>query len=134
MTTSELKDDNFWGVISYEIAGDGCLNGLWTNNDRSKNGIIMNEIARKEAGDRVDIPGNYQSSWIEPDRRPINANLKISENGISFNFEWFVDGEIVAPLFKGVGMRVGLYQIVCFYWKGDEDFNVETIFSGNPNP
>jgi hypothetical protein len=127
------SEKKFWGVVVYEIV-DSCLNGLWTNNDPQKGGVLMNEIARKidESGGNIigdyerkndkkreEIIGDYHVSWIEPNEEPTTGKLKITPKGIDYNFEWRVKGEVI---FKGIGMLVGLKQLVAFYWKTDETF------------
>lgn len=114
---------NFWGIVKYEIIGDGCLNGIWNNNDTSKNGVIMNEIARKKDKDKNNIEGEYSLSWIEPDQDPIVGTLSIKLNGIAYEFEWNIDKR--GPVYKGIGLMVGEVNLIAFYWKFNETFNIQ---------
>jgi len=43
-----------WGVVLYDILGDGCLNGVWTNN-HTEGKKTMNEIARKKRSPRKTL-------------------------------------------------------------------------------
>ena len=146
------SENKFWGVVVYEIVDDKCLNGLWTNNDPQKGGVLMNEIARKIdkkveeiicdyernldkkveeiicdyeknlAKKRKEIIGDYHVSWIEPNQVPIKGKLNITpttENVKVYSFTWSVDGEAE---FKGIGMLLGLKQLVAFYWKDGDTY------------
>jgi hypothetical protein len=115
-----------WGMIAYEIVGDGCLNGLWSNDDKGR-GKVMNEIARKKGPDskkwdkasdenRMNINGEYNCAWIERGEVPTIAELKISNMGSAYSFEWLVDG---VEHFIGVGRQVGAKQVLVTYWDGD---------------
>ncbi len=119
----EQNTNKFWGIVVYEIVGNGCLNGLWTNNDAKKGGSIMNEIARKSDKKESEIIGDYTVAWIEADQEAVTGTLKITPNGITYNFEWFVENEDRSR-FKAIGMQVGLSQVVAFYWKSGDTFCV----------
>lgn len=116
-TNSKSK---FWGIVNFEIIGDGCLTGIWTNNDVSRGGIIMNEIARKSDGKQNEIVGSYYVSWIEPNQQPIIGTLEITQSGEELHFEWASSNNI--SMFKGVGLHVGLQNVIVFYWKTGDNF------------
>ncbi len=119
---TEKKHIQFWGIINYEIIGDGCLNGVWTNNFEHKGGVIMNEIARKrENCQNSRIDGEYYVSWIEPNQTPINGKLSISIIREEMHFTWNIDNTNV---FSGVGLQVGLKNIIAFYWKFGEEIHL----------
>lgn len=119
METLQQTTNKFWGIVNYEVKGDGCFNGIWTNNDANKGGVIMNEIARKNDNNPNEIIGDYYVSWIEPNQPATFGFLKISPNGIAYDFEWLVDN---TSMFKGIGMQVGLHQVIAFYWKTGDTF------------
>lgn len=118
-----MKTDkpNFWGIVVYEIIGDGCLNGVWTNNESDK-GLIMNEISRKKDGQESNIAGDYTVAWIEPNQEPTCGTLEISED---YSLEW--KGKKGNSIFRGKGVKTGTKQLVAIYWKTDEPI----CFGGN---
>lgn len=121
---AEKRCKQFWGIVNYEIIGDGSLNGIWTNNFEQRGGLIMNEIARKIDNSQNDIfEGEYYVSWIEPNQEPINGRLKIASiHSGELRFEWTINDN--SGGFKGVGLRVGLNNIIAFYWKTDEKIHL----------
>ncbi len=112
-----------FGLVVYEIAGNGCLNGMWSNN--FSNGIFMQEIARKIKNKNDDeISGEYFVSYIEPEIEPIIGKLTIEKNNDeTYNLKWHhlraswekeeTDPSIV---FEGIGMKTGEKQLTVFYW------------------
>lgn len=115
-----------WGITVYEIAGNGCLNGLGTNNDNGKS--LINEIARKKDGSHMkDVDGEYIVSYIEPkDDRPFSGTLIITPNANgSYKFQWkqlkdCQDLKREKIGFEGVGLKTGMNQITAFYWQTQE--------------
>jgi hypothetical protein len=111
-----------WGIIIYDIAGDGCLNGLWNNNNNSKM-RVMNEIARNMQDEpnaiySDDITGLYTVSGIdERGNKPNCDELRVSStpNSSIYRFEWNNLGNRV---FTGSGFRIGLNKIAITYWDG----------------
>lgn len=107
-------ENELWGIVVYERVGNGCLNGLWTNNDNSAN--FMNEIARKKEGeDKNNFSGNYTISYIEPNNIAYSGELKIVGNGI-YNFDWNINVGS-NTIFKGVGFKTGENQLTAIYWQ-----------------
>ncbi len=131
MTTKQLIDalrianqnEELWGLIVYEIVGDGCLNGMWTNNDNllwtNNSRRIMNEIARKSDGEHNNINGDYSVTYIDFNNVTLSGTLTITENNGIFNFEWTINIPNNNPnpfIFTGVGMRTGERQLTAIYW------------------
>jgi len=105
-----------WGMILYDIIGDGCLNGVWTNT-HTESKKIMNEIARKKKGDDKDpIAGEYYVSWIEEKGGPVSGTLKVESRITHYSFEWVVSGKVS---FKGVGILMGADKLAVTYWDGE---------------
>ncbi len=111
------ENDDFWGMVVYDIHENGCLNGLWTNN--SNEGVVRNEIAVKTPkGDGID--GNYNVTWIEIDgevSEKVELEIK-KENGV-YKLEW--KGE-----FKGKGFLINK-KLVITYWKHDVELKFEKV-------
>jgi len=118
-TETKENKKKFWGIVNYEIIGDGCLNGTWTNNDVGRGGVIMNEIARKNDNKQNEVVGSYYASWIEPNQQPITGALQITQHGEELHFEWTSNN---VSVFKGVGLQVGLHNVIAFYWKTGDTF------------
>lgn len=115
MRTRKNQSEPLWGMIHYDLIGDGCLNGIWTNNDMAP-GVLLNEIARKIDIPRNELQGQYHCSWIEPDEEPTNGLLRIVQTEVRFDLEWTVDGQV---RFRGVGMQLGVDRLVVLYWGAD---------------
>jgi hypothetical protein len=101
-----------WGMIEYEIVGDGCLNGTWNNNFSVRN-LVMNEIARKIGTPRNTIEGTYHAAWLEGQEPAVVARLTIIAAGTSYSLEWIVEGEVA---FNGVGRQIGPTKLIVMYW------------------
>lgn len=71
-----VSNPQFWGMVIYEKMGDGCLNGLWNNNDVNNTRRIHNEIARKKGNKKKDVAGDYTVSWIERNGEAISGILR----------------------------------------------------------
>ncbi|HEY8970998.1 MAG TPA: hypothetical protein VIM64_17955 [Puia sp.] len=105
-----------WGVVLYDILGDGCLNGVWTNN-HTEGKKTMNEIARKKRSPEKDpIAGEYYVSWIEEKGGPVTGTLRIESRITHYSLEWVVSGK---SSFKGVGILVGEDRLAVTYWEGE---------------
>jgi hypothetical protein len=113
MDFEKLLLNEFWGLVTYTIVGD-CLNGLWSNNDPMKSGLIMNEIARKIPEGRFGITGKYNVSWIDAHAEPTFGTLEIVEQNGLFTFSWSIDQ---SEFFRGRGFRLNIDRLVVFYWK-----------------
>jgi len=116
MKNKKGSGSQLWGMITYELMGDGCMNGTWTNiHTESKK--VMNEIARKKDGiDRGELPGEYYVSWIENKGGPVSGTLKIESRVTHYYFEWIVSGKVS---FRGVGMQVTDKRLAVTYWDGE---------------
>ena len=116
MKNKKGSGSQLWGMITYELMGDGCMNGTWTNiHTESKK--VMNEIARKKDGvDKGDLSGEYYVSWIENKGGPVSGTLKIESRITHYYFEWIVSGKVS---FRGVGMQVTDKRLAVTYWDGD---------------
>ena len=106
-----------WGMILYDIIGDGCMNGVWTNT-HTETKKIMNEIARKKKGAEKDpIAGEYYVSWIEEKGGPVSGILRVESKITYYAFEWIVSGK---TSFRGVGTLLGDDRLAVTYWDGEE--------------
>jgi hypothetical protein len=116
MKNKKSGSSQLWGMIIYELMGDGCMNGLWTNiHTESKK--VMNEIARKKTvGDASDLTGEYYVSWIEAKGGPVSGTLKIESRITHYYLEWIVSGKVS---FKGVGLQVAEKRLLVTYWDGE---------------
>ena len=116
MKNKKGSGSQLWGMITYELMGDGCMNGTWTNiHTESKK--VMNEIARKkDSADKSDLSGEYYVSWIENKGGPVSGTLKIESRITHYYLEWIVSGKIS---FRGVGMQVGDRRLTVTYWDGE---------------
>jgi len=121
MATVVANTNTFWGMVIYEIRGDGTLHGEWKNN-RHSNDSILSEIARKD-DDTTTIEGRYTISWIEEDRQAHNGTLQIVriQNDTALSFIWR-EGD--AEVFRGMGMPIGLNRIAVTYWDERTDLNL----------
>jgi hypothetical protein len=105
-----------WGIVLFDILGDGCLNGVWTNT-HTESKKVMNEIARKKKGDEKDrIAGEYYVSWIEEKGGPVSGTLKVESRITHYSFEWIVSGKI---FFAGVGLLIQENKLAVTYWDGE---------------
>jgi hypothetical protein len=105
--------NNFFGVVVYSIADDGCLNGLWTN--IANDGKIMNEIAKK-SDTKISLDGEYNVTYIEVDKQSYNGILKIdlikdTENTY-YQLNWIFTDK---TKFLGKGFKIGK-QLIVSYW------------------
>lgn len=106
-----------WGMVIYDLIGDGCLNGIWTNT-HTECKKIMNEIARKKKREEKDeFAGEYYVSWIEEKGGPVSGTLKIESRITHYYLEWVVSGKVS---FRGVGIPMTSKQLVVTYWDGEE--------------
>lgn len=116
MATTVANSRSFWGMIIYEITGDGTLHGTWKENRSGNADSIMNEIARKRDGNNDNsIVGTYTTAWIEADNQARTGTLTIAqiENNTAFSFIW--EGT-KRETFRGVGMPIGINRIAVTYW------------------
>lgn len=123
------ENKDLWGIVVYEIVGDGCLNGLGTNNYNGGN--FINEILRKKDGSKIidvrkDIEGKYSTSWIEPKEpnEPCCGTLEIipDNNDGTYKVKWMDiwgrrERENAPVEFEGIGVITGEKQLTVFYWE-----------------
>ncbi|MBI4929726.1 MAG: hypothetical protein HY841_03110 [Bacteroidetes bacterium] len=109
---------NLWGITVYEMVGDGCLNGLGSNNDMN-NGErfqFVNEIARKKDGSGNIIEGTYSVAWIEPrflsDKNHETLKIIPDDDG-TYKVQWIISEHVD---FEGAGIKTGEKQFTVFYW------------------
>ena len=107
-------DNNFNGIILYEIDKDGNLKGFHTN--EFLDGNINLEIAKKETCD-LKIIGTYHSTFYKGELQIKNVKLDVqikAEKSNTFKFLWTENN---FPIFKGIGYVLGENQIVVYFWK-----------------
>ncbi len=112
-------EQNLNGIIKYNIEPDGCLTGIFSNNDSKINPSqcdIYPEIAKKRSSDNLgnNLVGTYDCFFFGG--KP-NCKLEIieSENEMVFHFEWSTKKE-PEPFHRGIGMRIDEKTIVVAYW------------------
>ena len=106
---------DFHGVVLYNMESDGCLNGVYTNNNI--NGLIFNEIARRTAGIDNSIQGDYICSYIDNGNVLHEATLSIAETNTTLNrtykFTWKdTKGK---KIFEGIGFIMNEKQVAVYY-------------------
>lgn len=105
-----------WGMVCYELVGDGCMNGVWTNTHTDSR-KVMNEIVRKKKSEDKDkFAGEYYVSWIEEKGGPVSGTLKIESRITHYYLEWIISGKVS---FRGVGIPMTEKQLVATYWDGE---------------
>lgn len=103
------------GIITFEILPDGCLNGVYSNDDLATKGKIFNEIAKKINLDTSDdsITGTYNCAWFDIGAIIEESKLIITlVNNGSYKLEWTKNGII---MFEGAGWKTRDNQLTCFY-------------------
>ncbi|GEM_PF-859098 len=119
-TIKEKNENEFWGIVVYDMIGNECLNGIWTNNT-VKESQIMNEIARKvKIDDNLDFDGTYLLSWIEPsESKPITGKLIIKKevDDKTYFIEWINENKTA---FYGKGFKLGDKKLVAIYWQAEK--------------
>lgn len=116
---SELQKskNELLGAIEYEIMGDGCLNGLWSNNKETVNGRFMNEIARKKSNNAIEIDGEYTVAYIQNNHESFTGSLKINRHHDgTYNLFWTHIRNSNSE-FQGFGFHIGGNKIIVLYWQ-----------------
>lgn len=101
------------GLILYNIERDGCLNGVYTN-ENSK-GVMSNEILQKFEGEANAVTGKYGSSYFEQGQRgakPATLTISCQKTGI-YSFSWA--DEKGKEVFRGIGYQMNDRQIAVRY-------------------
>lgn len=121
MATTIAGNNPFWGMVIYEITGDGTLHGTWKNNGLS-NDSILNEIARKNDNNPA-IEGTYTIAWIEENNQPHTGILTVAQiqRNTALSFIWTEGG---VEVFRGMGMQIGLNRIAITYWDRTGSLNL----------
>ena len=116
MKNKKATAGQLWGMMKYDLLGDGSLIGQWTNNHTDAN-KVMCEVARKKGNeDRDNLSGEYYIAWIEGKGGPVAGTLKIQSKNTHYSLEWIVSGKICL---RGVGMAICAKQLLVFYWDGE---------------
>jgi hypothetical protein len=110
----------FKGIVVYEILPNGCLNGVYSNNDLATKDEIFNEIARKHPDEGVHgIVGKYTCGYIDLNNQLHECILQITSitntaNNFQYEFVWH-DKISNAIKWKGIGWRTRDNQITVRY-------------------
>lgn len=109
------------GIVLYSIEKDGCLNGVYANEQPPDAGIIFNEMARKiqktVTKGKDPIEGVYECSYFETDSARRDVQLKIDGRSPAanvFDVLW-IDPVTSLPIFEGVGYKMNERQFAVHY-------------------
>jgi hypothetical protein len=102
------------GIALYNIELDGCLNGVFTNDEQD--GKIFNEIAKihTELGED-DFCGVYHCFYFDSPRLRNDCELTIDlvpDTDGTYSFTWKSDG---AAIFEGTGYLMNERQLAVHY-------------------
>jgi hypothetical protein len=104
------------GIILYSIELDGCLNGVYTNEDAD--GEIFNEVAIKKKNDEVNedhLVGSYDCFYFENGNAGTTAILNVKKTAINmYDFKWTATSPQGAS-FTGIGYKMNEKQIAVRY-------------------
>ena len=110
--------NKFHGIILYDIELNDCLNGAYTNNDKTVDGNIYNEIARKKNGIKNSILGDYTCSYIDVGNVIHEATLIITLiTGLSQSYSFTWNDNNGRMIFNGIGYKMNEKQIAVYYKK-----------------
>ena len=107
-----MANPNLQGIVVYNRIGDGCLNGIWTNN--LSGGRIMNECARKKDTDITCLAGEYTVTWIDENHGITNGTLEIVRDNLVYNLTW---KEGKTTLFYGIGIDCKETTFSAAFWE-----------------
>jgi hypothetical protein len=103
------------GIALYSLEDDGCLNGVFTNDELD--GEINNEIAKlhTELGEDDDLCGIYHCFFF--DRPELRNNCELTIDLVpgkeqTYSFTWESEGSVI---FSGIGYRMNEKQVVVHY-------------------
>ena len=107
------------GIVLYTIESDGCLNGVYTNDDL--HGEIFNEIARLKYNDRVtpdEISGDYDCVYFDIGNTQKSCELivdliHLDSEFLEYRFVW--NDSNGRREFEGIGYRMNDKQIAVHY-------------------
>ena len=100
----------FKGVEVFEVFPNGCLNGIWIDDNPLGKNEVYNEIAKKKSGDSKDkLVGKYLSSFMDFGGKIVVCDLEIQPivKNIQYQFIWKWDGYLI----EGLGWRTRESQI-----------------------
>jgi hypothetical protein len=101
------------GLCLYNIEKNGCLNGVYTNDDAR--GVIFNEIAQVHPKGKVDpktgIADRYNGYYF--DTRGVASEIHVRLLNGQYELDWVVGAKIA---FKGKGYLMNPTQLVVQYW------------------
>ena len=106
------------GIILYNIELNGCLNGVYTNEDKKVLGEIFNEISRIKMTSQIGadgISGRYDCFYFDLNNFRVDAEFEITlKKGNIYEFCWWdLHG---SKLFQGIGYKMNEKQIGVHYW------------------
>ena len=126
-----MADDKFNGIVLYNIERDGCLNGVYTN-EQAYTGRIYNEIARRQNQDKhykieseegkraccnIDIEGHYDCQYFDVNNEYCRCELEIKRDPITahnvYRFYWRGKN---GRDFEGIGYQMNHNQLAVSYW------------------
>lgn len=108
----------FEGVVVYTIEKNGCLNGVYANDENPLPNHVYNEIAKRTTDINKEYPlaGTYLCSWIEWSNKGdiiVNGVLTINWQGNYYDVVWRDNKN--NRLFVGKGFQTGDYQLTVRY-------------------
>jgi hypothetical protein len=106
-------DDNFNGLIIYDIQLNGGLSGIYTN--ELEDGNINLEIATKISGGS-GIEGTYHSIYSQGGVSIFEAALEITLKTNRKNTLKFIWTHNKSTIFEGIGYLMNQTQIAVHYW------------------
>ena len=105
------------GIALYNIELDGCLSGVYSNDDEKVAGEIFNEICRKRKTSNTSedsLVGTYDCFYFDLKNERCSAILEIDNHKKTYLFTWKdIDGKKV--IFEGVGYKMNNNQIAVHY-------------------
>ena len=111
-------NDQFKGIILYNIELDGNLNGVYTNNHPNTRGEIYTETARlkknfPQFNNNTEVR-EYDAFYFDLNNERVDCLLKFSIQNRIIDVIWeLVDGRV---LFRGQGFQMNDRQIAISYW------------------
>lgn len=115
-----MSEEDFFGITVLNIAADGCLNGLWTNNDVG--GELFNEVWKKTNKSPVLVNINGEELYKEYLLSYNESNLKSMNGSVSLEID---NNNVISVIWKvkkcdcdfhGRGFLIDK-QLIIYYWK-----------------
>lgn len=106
------------GIILYNIELNGCLNGVYTNEDKTVVGEVYNEISRLKMTSQLGldgVSGRYDCFYFDLNNFRVEAELEITLiSGNMYEFYWWnLHGK---KIFQGIGYKMNERQVAAHYW------------------